>query len=84
MRRLFASLAAVAVFGTPAVACINDSELPGHEREFRSSYQADRKPGEQSPPTLLQQYGPGTMAIAGGVLLLGAGLVVARRVTARG
>jgi hypothetical protein len=83
MRRLFASLAALAVVGSPAVACINDSELPGHEREFRSSYQAGRKPGGESQ-SFLQQYGPGTAAIAGGVLLLGAGLVVVRRVTARG
>jgi hypothetical protein len=83
MHRLFATLAVV-LTAMPAVACINDSELPGHEREFRSGYQADRKPGEQPPPSLLQQYGPGAMAVAGGVLLLGAGLVVARRVTARG
>jgi hypothetical protein len=82
MRRLFALLALV-VATTPAFACINDSELPGHEREFRSSYQADRKPAELSP-SLIQQYGPGTAAAVGGVLLLAAGVVTVRRLTAKG
>ena len=40
MRPLIASV----LIAAPAVACINDSELPTHEREFRSSYQADHKP----------------------------------------
>jgi len=82
MRRLFALLT-LAVASCPAVACINDSELPGHEREFRSSYQADRKPAELSP-SILQQYGPGTAATVGGVLLVGAGVITFRRLTARG
>lgn len=82
MRRLFA-LFAVAVAVSPALACINDSELPGHEREFRSSYQTDRKPAE-SGPSLIQQYGPGTAASVGGVLLLAAGIITVRRLTAKG
>lgn len=83
MRRLFALLT-LAVASCPALACINDSELPGHEREFRSSYQTDRKPSEPAPSPL-QQYGPGTVAGVGGVLLVGAGLITTvRRLTARG
>ncbi len=82
MRRLFTPLALV-IATSPALACINDSELPGHEREFRSSYQADRKPAESAQP-LLQQYGPGTAAAVGGVLLLAAGFVTVRRLTAKG
>lgn len=82
MRRLFALLT-LAVASAPTLACINDSELPSHEREFRSSYQADRKPSEQ-PPSFLQQYGPGTAAAVGGVLLVAAGVIAARRLAARG
>ena len=82
MRRLFV-LFTLALAACPALACINDSELPGHEREFRSSYQTDRKPVELSP-SLLQQYGPGTAATVGGVLLLGAGVLTFRRLTVKG
>ncbi len=82
MRRLF-TLFAIAVAASPALACINDSELPGHEREFRSSYQADRKPAEPAQP-LLQQYATGTVAAVGGVLLLAAGVITVRRLTGKG
>jgi hypothetical protein len=82
MHRLLALLAVV-LAASPALACINDSELPGHEREFRSSYQADRKPAETSP-SFFQQYGTGTAATVGGVLLLAAGVISVRRLTARG
>lgn len=82
MRRLLAVLA-LATASTPAFACVNDSELPTHEREFRSSYQTDRKPAEPPEPWY-KQYIPGTAAAVGGVLLLGAGLITARRVFGRG
>lgn len=32
------ALIVLAGFGAPAAACINDDELPKHEREFRSNY----------------------------------------------
>jgi hypothetical protein len=39
MRRPLALLALVlAGLAGPAAACINDDELPSHEREFRSQY----------------------------------------------
>ena len=82
MRRLLAAVA-LAATSAPAVACINDSELPTHEREFRSSYQADRKPGEV-PPSLIREYGPATAAGAGVLLLVGAGVITVRRVKGRG
>jgi hypothetical protein len=81
MRRLFALLAFAAA-AAPAVACINDSELPSHEREFRSSYQAERKP--EPLDSGYKQYIPGTAAAVGGVLLLGAGIITARRLFGRG
>jgi hypothetical protein len=37
MGRLIACLA-LAGLASPAAACINDNELPAHEREFRSQY----------------------------------------------
>lgn len=77
MRHLFAAVA-LAVASPPALACVNDSELPTHEREFRSSYQADRKPAE-TPEPAYKQYIPGTAAAVGGVLLLGAGIITVRR-----
>ena len=76
MRPLLAT-AMLAVAAAPAVACINDSELPTHEREFRSSYQADRKPGE--PKQAMPAYLPAVAAIAGGLLLVGAAVVTLRR-----
>ena len=38
MRHLLA-LTTVLALSAPAVACINDTELKTHEREFRSQYQ---------------------------------------------
>lgn len=81
MRRPFAAVA-LALVCSPAVACINDSELPTHEREFRSGYMADRKPSEPPEPSY-KQYIPGGAAAVGGVLLLGAGIITVRRVMAR-
>ena len=76
MRRLLTA-AALTVFAAPAVACINDSELPGHEREFRSSYQhSDYRPpsppAESSRPYVLGGAG---LVVAG----VGVGLVYRTR-----
>lgn len=74
MLRLLACLVVACCVG-PATACINDSELPNHEREFRSQYrrEAVTAPPAESPTT------PGYRLLmgGGGVLLIGAlGLVV--------
>ena len=37
--RILLSLALSAILSAPALACINDSELISHEREFKSQYQ---------------------------------------------
>ena len=48
MFRSLAALLGVLLVAGMASACLNDSELPGHEREFRSSYnrQAPEPPPE--------------------------------------
>ena len=70
----------LAGFARPAVACLNDNELPSHEREFRSQYLAShdfapRPPDSDSPGHWFLMYG-------GAVLLAGA-LTVAYRVRPR-
>ena len=78
MSRFLSTLASVLVLCGAASACLNDSELPGHEREFRSSYKRETpsEPRYESQPssnTPLVLYG------TGGALLAGAGLIVLRR-----
>jgi len=77
MRGLIAGLIVAAAAG-PAAACLNDVELPSHEREFRSQYRGDA-PAPPSPS-------PGQAVVhtalysSGAVLLVGAvGLAVTRR-----
>lgn len=82
MRRLLTALI-FAITAAPAIACINDSELPTHEREFRSSYQTDRPPSEPFSP-VAQEYGPMMVAGAGVLLVIGAGFVAAYRQFGRG
>lgn len=82
MRRLIALLSLVAS-SAPAVACINDSELPGHEREFRSSYQNGRPPAS-APSAGWQAQVPTALYAAGATLVAGAGFVTFRRFSARG
>jgi hypothetical protein len=83
MRRLFLAAAVLAAACAPAVACINDSELPGHEREFRSNYQNGRTP---LPPTSAgwQTQIPTVLYAAGAALVVGAGFVTFRRFSAKG
>ena len=83
MRRLFTSLVAVVALCAPAVACINDSELPGHEREFRSSYGNGRAPSE-SPAQGWQAYAPTALYAAGATLLFSGGFVTLRRLIVKG
>ncbi len=67
MRRLFArSIALALVTAGPALACINDSELPSQEQEFRSQYtRAARKP---APVAATTSRWP---VVAGGLAMLG-------------
>ena len=70
MARLLLSLAIIG-FARPAAACINDVELPSHEREFRSQYNlASALPTDaKAPPS----NGP---LIGGGSALLSAAVVM--------
>ena len=63
MNRLLACLTLV-ILAAPVAACGNDSELPNHEREFRSSYK-----GESTPTSIPSQVP--LIAYAGTGLLLG-------------
>lgn len=83
MRRLFACVVAVVVASAPAGACLNDSELPGHEREFRSSYQNGRSPFSSSL-TGWPAYATPALFSAGGVLAVAAGVVTFRRLSVKG
>jgi hypothetical protein len=83
MRRLFAAIAVLATASAPAVACINDSELPGHEREFRSSYQNGRPPASTSSAGW-QAHAPTVLYAAGAALAVSAGFVTFRRFSAKG
>lgn len=73
--RIFLSLALSAILSAPAIACINDSELISHEREFKSQYQeSNYTPPEQeqissSKPYLLGGAGA-LMALSGAFVLL--------------
>ncbi|MCA9065429.1 MAG: hypothetical protein KDA96_20315 [Planctomycetaceae bacterium] len=75
-RRLLA--AAVAVGVSPiCLACINDNELPQHEREFRSQYLDSRLTEAQSP---VNNHDARHIAMTGtGVGLLVVGLAFAWR-----
>ena len=77
MLRLLACLV-LAWSACPAVACIWDVELPGHEREFRSQYRGQPTP----PPAVETPEAPSHPLLfgGGGILLIGAfGLVVVGR-----
>lgn len=74
MRRLLLTMAALIAASTTASACINDSELPSHEREFRSSYK--NSPAPASTPS--SSYAA-PVAAGGGVLLLAGAAVVTMR-----
>ena len=77
MSRLIACLV-LALTAGPGAACINDRELPGAEREFRSQYQ-DTDPRRPASP---QPTAPGNTLLAGAgtaLLIMAFGLVVTRR-----
>lgn len=78
--RILLAAAVLAAVSAPAVACINDSELPGHEREFRSSYQGR----SFSSSGGWQSYAPTALFAAGGLMVVAAGVVTFRRFSAKG
>lgn len=71
MSRLLTCLVALAAAG-PAAACINDVELPAHEREFRSQYRGPAATPPASPPAPTGQPSTGLLVGTGAVLLAGA------------
>ena len=80
MRRYFASLLGTLLVAGAASACLNDSELPGHEREFRSSYKRQAPPPAPSDSYWLPtERVPLALYGAGGLFALGAGVVIVRR-----
>ena len=74
MTRLFLYGFALATLASPASACLNDQELPKHEREFRSNYNGHPIPPPVVPPPP-SDYLP---IFQGGVALLvgSAGLIL--------
>ena len=74
MGRLLVCLSLVALTG-PAAACINDIELPAHEREFRSQYRgpaslASDPPSDRSgSPSNGQLIGIGVALLSGAVVV---------------
>jgi hypothetical protein len=81
MTRLLACLVLAFAAG-PAAACINDVELPTHEREFRSQYHGPNNPPPANSPEPTGR--PSTNLLLGAGVLLLAGAVaftlVGRRV----
>lgn len=73
MRRLLVCLA-LALFAAPAAACINDGELPGHEREFRSQYR-------DSPLAMLSEASPTRWIPFRYQAMIGSGMLLATGAT---
>ena len=77
MRHLIA-IAAILALSSPVLACINDTELISHEREFRSQYQES----QYAPPTA-ETVGSSRPYVVGGAGILmavvGAGLMLRLR-----
>jgi hypothetical protein len=72
MRRLLVCLA-LAAFAGPAAACINDSELPRHEREFKSQYRGNTPylaPVTDSPTSEKFLIGGGGLLLSGAAALV--------------
>lgn len=85
MGRLFGLLACLALIGPvgPASACINDNELPAHEREFRSQYAGPASPRPVRNYGRARSAGHWLLVGSGAGLLLGAFAVATTRRRAR-
>ena len=73
MRTLLTIVAAAALAG-PALACINDTELVDHEREFKAQYEESQyQPPEAESVSSARPYALGgagaLMAVAGTALI---------------
>jgi hypothetical protein len=79
MVRLFGSLLAFALFAASASACINDKELPSHEREFRSQYSRQAYP----TPKVRASTVKSPLLLGGGAALLGGAFVAVLRLSGR-
>jgi len=73
MRHLLACLVLVGLTA-PVAACLNDIELPAHEREFRSQYRGT--PSKPTPPPNGYESVNRLLAVAGVALLAGAPVLV--------
>jgi hypothetical protein len=82
MSRLLACIAVVVGTG-PLFACINDVELPIHEREFRSQYRTQAAPPPIASPEPTNRPSTGALIGAGAVLLGVAATLALRPVRAR-
>jgi hypothetical protein len=73
MRHLL-SVAALLALSAPALACINDTELISHEREFKSQYQdAQYTPPQPETQASTRPYligGSGVLLAVGGLFVL--------------
>jgi hypothetical protein len=66
---------ALFVMATPVLACLNDAELPQHEREFRSQYHEQENP--PPAPSAEPQTQPGNhLLVGGGAAMLAAAVAV--------
>jgi hypothetical protein len=74
MRRLLLCLALVAI-ADRAVACINDNELPSHEREFRSEYLVAAAPVRE--PSVRTSRPRTELVTAAGAAMLASAVVLA-------
>lgn len=77
MRRVLAFLLVAGLAG-PAGACINDVELPSHEREFRSSYMVASSNAPPKPTQMSGRRLRGELFVVGAAALL-CGIVMASK-----
>jgi|HubBroStandDraft_5_1064220.scaffolds.fasta_scaffold1311772_1 hypothetical protein len=82
MRRFLTSLVVGLVAASVASACLNDSELPGHEREFRSAYNRSSEP-EKSQDSWFSNATPIALLSGGSVFLIAAGVIATRRISGK-
>jgi hypothetical protein len=82
MRVFIATIAVGLAITTTVFACINDSELPAHEREFRSSY--NHKTSLEIPKqSWSSEVVPLALYGAGSVFLAAAGIIVFRKTSGK-